>query len=50
MIANLMSQTDLDFFWHCMGSCSDITPSMLEEAHEEAVDDACSMFMAGGEL
>lgn len=49
-IQRASADTDLDFFWHMMGSCSGITPFMLEEAHEEAVDDACATFMAGHEL
>lgn len=49
-VARNSADTDLDFFWHMMGSCSGITPFMLEEAHEEAVDDACATFMAGHEL
>lgn len=50
-VANIVAQTDLDFFWHMMGSMGNRDGySLLEEAHEEEVDDACAAFMMGGEL
>ena len=46
-----VADTDLDFFWHMMGSMHDrVGYSTLEEAHEEEVDDACAAFMCGNEL
>lgn len=50
-IADTVAATDVDFFWHMMGSMNGRYGfSMLEEAHEEEVDDACAAFMAGQEL
>lgn len=50
-IEHTVAQTDLDFFWHMMGSMgSRHGYSTLEEAHEEEVDDATAAFMAGSEL
>lgn len=50
-IEHTVAQTDLDFFWHMMGNLGDRQGySVLEEAHEEEVDDASAAFMAGNEL
>ena len=48
-IADTVAATDLEFFWHMMGNLGPLNIT-LEEAHEEAVDDACAAFMAGQEL
>ena len=50
-VEQVFSNTDLDFFWHGLGSMGNREGYSSDEAiHAREVDDASAAFMAGSEL